>query len=339
MRKLLNTLYITNEQAYLMLDGENIVCKVKEAETFRIPFGNIESIFCFSYIGCSPAFMGKCADSGVALNFFSPYGKFLARVVGATKGNVLLRKQQIEKFEDKKINLVQNTVAAKLSNSRTILKKALHDHPDIDEDNKISEFITYLSNAIRQVYSSDDIDTIRGIEGFCAKGYFDCFNLLILQPDDFEMQERTKRPPLDRTNALLSFLYAMYTCDCASALEAAGLDSYIGYYHSLRPGRCSLACDLVEEIRCLAERMVLTLINLKIVSKKDFDVEVTGATFLNDEGRKKVLSFWQEKKRTQLMHWHLKEKIPFGLLPFVQANLLAKFVRGDIDEYPSFILK
>jgi len=339
MRKLLNTLYITNEQAYLTLDGENIVCRVNDGDNFRIPFGNIESIFCFSYLGCSPAFMGKCADTGVALNFFSPHGRFLARVIGASKGNVLLRNHQIEKFEVNKITLVQNTIAAKLNNCRTILKKALHDHPDIDAENKISAFLEYLSNAINQVYSVEDIDTIRGIEGFCAKGYFDCFNYLILQPDDFLMQERTKRPPLDRTNALLSFLYSIYTCDCASALEGAGLDSYIGFYHALRPGRCSLACDIVEEIRCLVERAVLTLINLKIVSKKDFDIEVSGATFLNSEGRKKVLAFWQERKRTQLTHPYLKEKIPFGLLPYVQANLLAKFERGDLDEYPSFILQ
>lgn len=340
MKKLLNSLYVTNEEAYLALDGENIVCKVDSKIKFRVPFSNIESVFCFNYNGCSPALMGKCVEYGIPVNFISPYGKFLARITGETKGNVLVRKKQFEIFDADRLSLVQNTVATKLCNTQYVLKRSLRDYPQINEDNAISDLINYLKDSAKYVYDLEDVEVIRGIEGACAKRYFHIFDRMILKNKDyFELKERTKRPPLDPVNAVLSFLYTIYTCDCASAAEAAGLDSYVGFYHTLRSGRCSLACDLVEEIRCIAERLVITMINLQILTQKDFQVQPGGATLLNDEGRKKLLTKWQEKKRSTITHPYLKQKIQLGLLPYVQCNLLSKYIRGEISEYPCFIMK
>ncbi len=265
MRKLLNSLYITDETVWLALDGENIVCKGEEGEKFCMPFVNIEEIFCFSYLGCSPALMGKCADLGIALNFISPQGEFLARIQGKTRGNILLRKAQFEQFADPPI--------------------------------------------------------------------------LLAQKDDFYLIKRTKRPPLDKVNAMLSYLYTIMTSSYTSALESVGLDSCYGYYHALRSGRSSLACDLVEETRAVIERLVLTLINLKKVNAKDFEVQESGAVFLTRDGKKKVLTAWQEKRRSTILHPFLKEKIPFGLLPYVQSSLLAKYIRGELAEYPCFLQK
>lgn len=340
MKKLLNSLYILDETAYLSLDGENIVCKCDEKEKFRMPFSNIEDIYCFSFLGCSPALMGKCAEYGIALNFFSPYGKFLARVQGKTRGNILLRQAQFEKFAQPPIILAQNTVASKLSNTRFLLKRSLRDNPEIDDEREISDCINYLERGIERVYEISDRETLMGIEGNCAKAYFDVFDKLILkQKDVFEMCSRTKRPPLDPVNATLSFLYSIMTSWYASALEGVGLDSCLGFYHSVRSGRSSLACDMVEEIRCVAERLTLTMINLKMLNVKDFEFQESGAVYLSKDGRKKVLSSWQEKKRSTILHPYLNEKIPLGILPFVQSSLLAKYVRGEIEEYPCYLLK
>lgn len=340
MRKLLNTLYVTNENIYMTLDGENVVCKENNEVKLRLPFSNIESIFCFSYLGCSPALMGKCADYGIPINFISPSGRFLARVEGASHGNVLLRKRQYELFSTPPILLRQNTVAAKLANTKSVVKRTLKDYPKLDNDRKLTHCIERLDDCIKSVYMSDDYNGILGIEGNGSKAYFEVFDRLILhQKDDFHFAMRSKRPPLDRVNAMLSFLYTIFTREYSSALESVGLDSYMGFYHSLRPGRELLACDLVEEGRCIVERFVLTLINLKIIRPEDFDVQISGAVFLNDDGRRKVLSKWQEKKRTDMIHPYLKEKIQIGLLPYAQSMLLAKFVRGEIDEYPCYLVK
>ncbi len=342
MRKLLNTLYVTDEKVYLSLDGENVVCLKDNKSVFRIPFANIESICCFGYLGCSPALMGKCADNGVAFNFMTPYGKFLARVTGKIKGNVYLRKQQIELSENEERSLVfvRNLIAAKLHNTQFVIKRTLRDHPEVDDDGALEKCVDKLKRAIDDVYVERDMDVLRGIEGNCAKSYFHIFDRLILsQKDAFKFFERNKKPPLDKVNAVLSFLYTIYTYEYASALECVGLDPYIGMFHTLRPGRCSLACDLVEEGRCSVERAVLTMINLKMLSENDFDVQPSGAVYLNDNGRKTVLSDWQERKRKDIYHPVLKEKIKFGLLPYVQANLLAKYVRGEVSEYPPFIMR
>ncbi|MCD7741303.1 MAG: type I-C CRISPR-associated endonuclease Cas1c [Ruminococcus sp.] len=340
MKRLLNSLYVLDETAYLSLDGENIVCRKDNQEKFRVPFSNIEEIYCFNFNGCTPALMGKCVEYGIPLNFLNPYGKFLARVQGEAKGNVFLRKAQFEMLSNTPIILSQNTVAAKLSNTVTLIKRSLKDYPEIDSDGAVSRCIDYIKQGIKNVYTVSDKEVIMGIEGNCAKAYFDIFDRLILQQkDDFKMIARTKRPPLDRVNAVLSFMYTIATSSCASALESVGLDSYAGFYHAFRSGRNSLACDMVEEFRCIVERLVLTMINLKQLKADDFETQVSGAVYLTKDGKKKVLTAWQEKKRTTFTHPYTKEKMPLGLLPFVQSTLLAKYIRGEISEYPCFLLK
>lgn len=340
MRKLLNTVYVTNELAYLTLDGENLVCKIEGEIKLRIPFENIENIVCFNYIGCSPALMGKCVSRTIPINFISPQGKFLAKVCGETKGNVFLRVAQIDVFRQEGLKLAQNTMAAKFSNTRQLIRRTLHDNPQLRENDQIKKVMETLNLGIDKVFTAKSIEEVIGIEGNCAQNYFSIFDLLITnQKVPFTFELRTKRPPLDPVNAVLSFVYTLLTSEFAAALETVGLDSYIGFCHTLRSGRSSLACDLVEEARCIAERFVITLLNLQIVGEKDFEKQISGAVWLNDAGRKKVLSRWQEKKRTDIMHPYLKQKIPLGLLPYVQSNLLAKYVRGEIETYPSFLLK
>ncbi|MBO6134765.1 MAG: CRISPR-associated endonuclease Cas1 [Lachnospiraceae bacterium] len=338
MRKLLNTLYITKEDAYLKLDGETIICECNGETLIKIPFDNVENIVCFSYLGCSPALMGKCVSKQVPINFVSPYGKFLAKIYGETKGNVFLRIQQIDKFRENKIKLAQNTIAAKIGNCIQLIKRSMHDKSELRNDEKVLRTIDYLNLAIDKIFKADSIEMILGIEGNCAKEYFSIFNKLFSN-NEFVFEHRSKHPPLDPINSVLSYLYTLATMEFSSGLETVGLDSYIGYYHSLRSGRVSLACDLVEEFRSIVERFVITLFNLKIFSDKDFDKQLSGAIFLNDNGRKKMLTHWQEKKRTVFMHPYLKEKIQFGLIPYIQGNLLAKYVRGDIEEYPSLLVK
>ena len=340
MRKLLNTVYVTNENAYLTLDGENLVCSIDGEVKLRIPFENIENIVCFSYIGCSPALMGKCAGKTIPINFISPQGKFLAKICGETKGNVFLRVAQIDMFRENGLQLTQNTMAAKFSNTRQLIKRSLHDNVELRDDAEIKKVMDILSEGIEKVYQGRSIDEIIGIEGYCAQSYFSIFDRLITNEKvPFSFSLRTKRPPLDPVNAMLSFVYTLATSEFASALETVGLDSYIGYCHTLRSGRASLACDLVEEVRCIVERFVITLLNLQIIGEKDFERQISGAVWLNDEGRKKVIGRWQEKKRTMIAHPVLKQKIPMGLLPYVQSNLLAKYVRGDLQSYPSFLYR
>lgn len=338
MRKLLNTLYITNEKAFLSLDGENIVCKVEEENKFRIPFDNVEGIVCFSYLGCSPALMGKCVEKNVPINFMSPNGKFLAKVFGETKGNVFLRISQIDKFREEGISLAQNTMASKFCNTIKLIKRTLHDNSNLREDKSIINTLDILKNGIDSVYNANSIEEIVGIEGNCAKAYFSIFNKLLTNKS-VKFESRTKRPPLDCVNATLSFVYTLLTNEYAAALETVGLDSYIGFCHKLRSGRVSLACDLIEETRAVVDRFVITLFNLKVLTEKDFEKQVSEAVLLNDDGRKKVITKWQEKKRSEIVHPYLNEKIMFGLLPYVQSNLLAKFIRGDLDEYPCYIVK
>lgn len=340
MKKLLNSLYILDETAWLTLDGENIVCKCEDKEKFRLPFSNLEDIYCFSYLGCSPALMGKCMDMGINISFISPQGKFLARVQGKTKGNIFLRKAQFERFAKPDIILPQNTVAAKLSNTRYLIRRSMKDNPQLDADGELSKCIEYLESGIEHVYEMKGTETILGLEGSCAKSYFNVFDRLILnQKEDFLITGRTKRPPLDPVNAALSFLYTIMTSSYTSALESVGLDSCYGFYHTLRSGRSSLACDLVEETRYIAERLVLTLINLKKLNIKDFEKQESGAVYLTKDGKKTVLTAWQEKKRSTIVHPYLGEKIQLGLLPFVQSSLLAKYIRGEIEEYPCFLMK
>jgi len=337
MRKLLNTIYITNDKAWLSLDGETLICKVDDEVKLRIPFDNIEAIVCFSYVGCSPALMGKCVEKCISLSFISPTGKFYASVGGAFKGNVFLRVKQVDLFRELALNLAKNTVAAKVANCLNLIARSKHDIPSLRTDSQIIKTTDLLKASISHIFEADSIESLLGIEGNCAKEYFSVFEKLLTN-SEFHFSERSKRPPLDNVNAVLSFVYTIYTNEYSSALDTVGLDSYFGYYHSLRSGRKSLACDLVEESRCLVERFTLSIINLGIIKPSDFEIQPSGAVFLNEEGRKKVLTKWQEKKRSDFNHPYLKQKIPFGLIPYVQCNLMAKFVRGDIQEYPCLII-
>lgn len=340
MRKLLNTIYITNENMYLTLDGENLVCKLDGEIKLRVPFDNIENIVCMNYLGCSPALMGKCVAKQIPINFISPQGKFLAKVCGETKGNVFLRVQQIDCFREKGLLLTQNTMAAKFSNTRQLIKRTLHENPTLREDVQILQALDTLKDGIEKMFEAEKVESAVGIEGNCAQSYFSIFGKLIANTDvPFSFEFRNKRPPLDPVNAMLSFVYTLLAAEYEAALETVGLDSYIGFCHTLRSGRKSLAFDLVEETRCIAERFCLTMLNLKIIGENDFETQVSDAVWLNEDGRKKVLAKWQERKRTEILHPYLNQKIPLGLLPYVQSNLLAKFVHGDIEEYPPYLQK
>lgn len=339
MRKLLNTIYVTNENAYLSLANNNLVCKVEGQKELKVPFDNIENIVCFSYLGCSPALMGTCVEKKVPINFISPTGKFWAKVCGETKGNVFLRVSQIDRFRDMGFQLAQNEMQAKFNNCIKNCKRTLHDNPELKNDQEINKTIEVLKNGLIKAKECTSRESLLGIEGNCATAYFSTFSNMMsnrVLADTFHY--RNKRPPLDPVNSLLSFFYTLAVVDCAAALETVGLDSYIGFYHELRSGRASLACDLVEELRGLVERFVITIVNLRIVNDNDFDHQVTGAMWLNDSGKKKVLQRWQEKKRSVIYHKVIKEKIPLGLLPYVQSNLLAKYIRGEMDEYFPFLL-
>lgn len=328
MRKLLNTLYVTREERYLSLDGENVVLSEAGKELIRLPFTNLEHICCFNYPGCSPALMGKCAKESVGLCFLSPSGRFLARVTGETKGNVFLRKRQPERFDDEEVRLglTRTILLAKLKNTRSLLFRSRRDHPETDADGALTHCTEILSRNADRIEEEKSIDVLRGLEGESAKAYFSVFDrLFVQQREAFRLFVRTKRPPLDCTNAILSFLYTVCTNDIASALECVGLDPYIGVFHTLRPGRASLASDLMEELRSAIERLVIGAVNLKIIQADDFEEQIGGAVLLNEGGRKKAITLWQNKKRETLLHPFLKEKVQFGLVPYIQANLLAKF--------------
>ena len=343
MKKLLNTVYVNSPDRYLSLDGENLVISQDGTEIGRVPLHNIERIMTFSHAGASPALMGKCAKNGIELVFMSRNGHFIARVEGEVKGNVLLRRQQYRIADNEKgsLEIARNIISAKLFNSRWVLERMIRDHGariDTELFGKKSEF---LNNSIKQVRNCGDMDSLHGIEGEAASVYFSLFNDMILQQkDDFRFDTRNKRPPLDNVNALLSFAYSMATGMCTSALESVGLDPYVGFMHTDRPGRRSLALDMVEEIRSvLCDRFVLTLINKRLVSSDDFVKREDGAVLLTEDGRKNFFSAWQKRKSEELKHPFIEEKVEWGMLPYVQAMLLARYIRGDLDCYPPFMWK
>lgn len=343
MRKLLNTLFVTTEDAYLTLDGENVVVKQAEAEMARFPLHTLEGIFTFSYAGASPALMGACVKRGINLCFCTQSGRFLARATGEANGNVLLRRTQYRLADDpeRSCEIARNMVFGKVFNARWCIERTLRDHAlRVDED-KLSNASERLQAALPEIKAAVRLDTLRGLEGECATVYFGVLNEMILaNKEDFSFCGRSRRPPLDRVNAMLSFAYALLANDCTSALESAGLDSYVGFMHRDRPGRSSLALDLMEELRsCFADRFVLTLINMRIIKGDDFIERESGAVLFTDEGRKKFIKAWQERKREQITHPYLKEKLPWGLVPYVQALLLARYLREDIDGYPPFLWK
>lgn len=343
MKKLLNTLYVTSENSYLALDGENIVVYEEQKELGRLPLHNLEGIVSFGYRGTSPALMGACAERNISLCYLTPQGKFLARVSGKTKGNVVLRQRQFDSVRDEQVSLeiAKNCIIGKVYNARWVLERAVRDHGLQIDAERVSTASGYLKNSLEFIQKSTSKEQLRGYEGEAASIYFGVFDELILQQKkDFVFQGRNKRPPLDNVNALLSFVYTLLTNTITSALESVGLDPYVGYLHTDRPGRASLALDLIEELRAvLADRFVLSLINKKIVNAKNFSKKENGAVLMDDDLRKKVLTEWQNKKKETLTHPYLKEKIEWGMVPYVQAMLLARYLRGDLDGYPVFLWK
>lgn len=343
MKRLLNTLYITTPGRYLSLNGENIVISESSAELGRIPLHNLDGIIAFGSNGASPALMGKCAENSIGLSFMDRNGRFLARIEGKRNGNVLLRRKQyrVADNESDSLHIAKNMIVGKLFNSRWVLDRTLRDHPMRIDTELFSSKIGFLKESISRVSDTESSDSLRGIEGEAASVYFSVFDeMLLQQKEEFRFRSRNKHPPLDKVNAMLSFSYSLATNMCVAALESVGLDPYVGFLHTDRPGRCSLALDLVEEFRAvLCDRFVITLINKRIVDETHFNEREDGAVLLNDQGRKVFLQAWQTKKQEELRHPFLDEKIQWGILPYVQALLLARFLRGDLDEYPPFLWK
>ena len=343
MRKLLNTLYVTSPDSYLSPDGENVVIYDNDTELGRIPLHNLEGIVSFGYRGMSPALMGGCAERDISLCVLSPQGRFLARVTGRVRGNVLLRRKQyqVSMNQDASLMIAKNCILGKVYNARWVLERAVRDHGLQIDTEKVKDAAGFLKQSLRRIEESRDMAQLQGYEGEDASIYFGVFDQLILQQKkDFYFKGRNRRPPLDNVNAMLSFVYTLLANTVASALETVGLDPYVGFMHTDRPGRLSLALDLMEELRpVLADRFVLTLINRKMVNKKDFSRKEDGAVIMRDEARKLLLSEWQNKKKEVITHPYLNEKVEWGMIPFVQAMLLSRYLRGDIDEYPPFFWK
>ena len=343
MKKLLNTLYITSPDRYLSLDGENIVINEHEKIIGRVPLHNLDGIVTFGHTGASPTLMGKCAQKGIDICFMSMNGKFLCRTQGEVSGNVLLRRSQYRLVDDEEsaLEIARNMIAGKLFNSRWVLERTIRDHGLRIDCNKFKEKSIFLYESLKNVMSVQSMDSLRGIEGEAASLYFSVFDDMILQQkEDFYFMGRNRRPPLDNVNAMLSFAYSLTTGMCTSALEAVGLDPFVGFMHTDRPGRRSLALDLVEEFRAvMCDRFVLMLINKRIVSPGDFEKRENGSVIMTDSARQAFLAAWQKRKNTIITHPFLEEKIEWGMLPYVQALLLARYIRGDLDSYPVFMWK
>lgn len=343
MKHLLNTLYVTSNDAYLSLKNDNVVVQQGDITLGKIPLRSLESIMSFSYKGASPALMGKCAEFGVGLSFFSPYGRYYCSILGEKNRNVLLRREQFRfaDDEDAALPFAQSFIVGKIYNCRWVLERTKRDHALRVNSERIAEQSEKLRQALLNARDCRSIDELRGIEGLAAKDYFFTFDDLILRnKDDFFFQQRSRRPPLDRVNALMSFVYSILTSDCIAALQGVGLDPYVGFMHTDRPGRASLALDLVEEFRpTIADRFVLTLINTGTIKPSQFEIRENSGVFLSEDGRKTVLAAWQKRKQETLTYPFFNEKMPWGLVPHAQALLLNRAIRGDLDAYPPFMWK
>lgn len=338
MKKLLNTLYITRQESYLHKERETIVVKNGKDKLGQFPALTVGNILCFGQVSVSPFLMGYCGEQGIGMAFYTEYGKFLARIQGKQTGNVLLRRAQYRwaDIEEKSVSIARLMVAAKISNGRSVLMREIRNHGD---NAILSEAVSRLAVSLRRVQQAQSVGETMGIEGDAASAYFGVFNEL-LRGSGFAFGGRVRRPPTDQVNALLSYVYTLITHECSSALQGVGLDPYVGFLHQDRPGRTSLALDLLEEFRApWADRFVLTLINRKQIQLCDFISEASGAIRLKDDARKKLLTAWQERKQVEIMHPYLEEKIPIGLLPHCQAMLLARHIRGDTEYYPPYLVK
>lgn len=342
MKKHLNTLYITSDDAYVRKERETFVVEVNNEKVFQAPVHAIENIVCFGFKGLSPALMAFCAENNVGVSYLSENGRFLARVQGAQQGNVLLRKAQYTLAENELecLKVARPIIAAKVANYRSLLLRHQRNHPEECPDAVVSAAAS-MGNRLAEIQKIEALDALRGLEGECAAMYFGVLSsLIIAQNEDFSFSQRSKRPPLDPANALLSFLYAILANDVRSALETTGLDPQVGFLHQVRSGRPSLALDVMEEFRAyLGDRIMLNLINLKQVTKKDFEVRESGEVRISDDARKTLLTAYQKRKQEEITHPFLGEKMTVGLLPHVQSQLLARYIRGDIPDYPPFYVK
>lgn len=343
MKKYLNTLFITTQGAYLSKEGETVVVSVEREVRLQVPIHTIGGIICFGQVSMSPFLMGFCAENNVAISFLTEHGRFLASVRGKVSGNVLLRREQYRRADDEVYSsqIAGAILTGKISNCRTVLQRALRDHSAKIEVRQVEEASNKLRYSVKQVQRETALDKLRGIEGEAAHTYFGVFNhMIITQKGDFSFAERNRRPPLDRVNCLLSFLYTILMHDVRSALESVGLDPCVGFLHRDRPGRSGLALDIMEEFRpFLVDRLVLSLINREQVRRKGFTVSESGAVLMDDDTRKEVLVAYQKRKQEEIVHPYLNEGVQVGLLFYIQALLLSRHLRGDIDGYPVFIWK
>ncbi len=343
MKKLLNTLFVTQPDSYVAREGEAVVVKVENEVKLKVPIRTIGGLVVFGYTGVSPSLMELCAEHGVHISFLTEHGRFLARVTGPVTGNVLLRREQYRAADEmsESASISRCIVAAKIANSRTTLQRALRDHPSLCQTVLLQHVVDKLDWAIESLSSASDLDTIRGIEGDASRAYFSVFdNLIVDQKADFSFSERNRRPPLDNVNALLSFSYTLLMHDVESACESVGLDPAVGFLHRDRSGRPGLALDLMEEFRsCIADRLVLSLINRRQINSTQFTKTESGAVIMNSEARKTLIVDYQNRKQEEITHPYLREKIKIGLLPFAQSLILARYLRGDIDGYPPYVWK
>ncbi len=341
MKKLLNTLYVTTQGAYLHQDGENVVIEVERQERLRLPIHNLEGIICFGNVIFSPYLLGLCGQRGVNVSLLTEHGRFLARVQGPISGNILLRCEQHRRAESsqKSMDIARNIVLGKILNCRNVLLRAGREADDAEKVTMLDPVLKRLGRIARELGDIDDLDVLRGAEGEAGRLYYSVFDFLIkTEKEHFFMKERTRRPPRDNLNSLLSFIYTLLTHDAVGACEGVGLDPQRGFLHALRPGRPSLALDLVEEFRSvIADRLAVSLINLRQVSPKGFRQTESDAVEMDEETRKTIIVAYQKRKQEVIQHPFLKETMPIGLLLHTQALLLARYLRGDLDAYPPFI--
>ena len=341
MRRLLNTLYVTEKRQYLRLLNHNVVICDKNGEVGKIPLQNLEGIVAFEPSGATPNLMEECAKNNISLNFLSYTGKFTMRVTGEQKGNVLLRKTQYRVSDDAEASMeyARNFIIGKIYNEVMVVNRYRRDHAIQVDEIHMKQIRDDLKAIIAQCMTAKNVDSLRSLEGRAAEKYFAVFNDCILnQKSDFKFVNRNRRPPTDRLNAMLSYTYTLLTMMCTSALETVGLDPYVGFMHTDQPGRASLALDLVEELRSpYADRFVLSLINKRVIQGDDFSVTEDGSVLMKDGARKRFLGFWEKKKHEEITHPYLNEKVEWGLIPYVQAILLARTLRGDLEVYPPFM--
>jgi CRISPR-associated protein Cas1 len=342
MKQLLNTLYVMTQGSYLTLDHETLKVEVDGKVQLQVPLHHIGSIVIMGNVMITPFLLGKCADEGRSVAILDRNGQFKCRMVGKSSGNVLLRQAQYEcvRNPERSTTIARNIVAGKIKNSREVLLRGSRETDNQADAESLKRAAETLAGALMRLKDADDADVVRGFEGESANAYFGVFDLMVKEAErpSFKMNGRSKRPPLDLMNGVLSFLYTLVLHDCISAVEGVGLDSQMGFLHALRPGRPSLGLDLMEEFRSLlADRLALTLINRKQITAKDFEVRPGGATYLNDDGRKTVVVAYQKRKQDEYHHPILEEKVPFGLLPHVQARLLSRHLRGDLEAYTPFL--